>query len=190
MVKYGTFFEGLTVRRNILLGFLALLLLTCIAYWPVLNGSSGFIWDDDAHVTQNAALHDTPGLASIWTWGPRALFDHSVKPATQQYYPATFTSFWVEYHLWQNNPFGYHVINVALHLLSALLLWRLLRTLGLSEGISFFAAALFAVHPVNVESVAWISERKNTLSLVFYLLAALAWIHWSSLSSPTKRRRH
>ena len=172
------------MRRNTLLGLLALLLLTCIAYLPVLNGSAGFIWDDDAHVTNNAALHNSDGLASIWTWGPHALVDHATKPATQQYYPATFTSFWIEYHLWQNNPLGYHITNVALHLLSALLLWRLLRALGLSEGISFFAAALFALHPVNVESVAWISERKNTLSLFFYLLAALAWIRWANLSSP------
>ncbi|MGN6369257.1 MAG: tetratricopeptide repeat protein [Phycisphaerae bacterium] len=173
------------MRRNTLLGFFALLLLTCFAYLPVLNGSSGFIWDDDAHVTANPSLHDAAGLANIWTWGPRALFDHSVTPATQQYYPATFSSFWIEYHLWQNNPLGYHITNVVLHLLSALLLWRLLRTLGLSQGISFFAAALFALHPVNVESVAWISERKNTLSLLFCLLATLAWLKWANLSKST-----
>jgi len=174
------------VRRNLILGTLALVFLTILAYWPVLNGSSGFIWDDDGHVTANTALHDATGLASIWTWGPHAFFNHSVKPATQQYYPATFTSFWIEYQLWQNQPTGYHITNVALHLISSLLLWRILQRLGLSPGISFFAAALFAVHPVNVESVAWVSERKNTLSLVFYLLAALCWLRWANISKPAQ----
>ena len=167
-----------------ILACLALLVFSSLAYWPVLNGSSGYIWDDDRHVEENPALRDASGLEHLWTWGPAAVFDPSTRPATQQYYPATYTTFWIEYQLWGRNPLGYHITNFALHILSALLLWYLLRRVGLGEGAAFFAAALFAVHPVNVESVAWISERKNTLSLVFYLLAALCWMRWDQIEMP------
>jgi tetratricopeptide (TPR) repeat protein len=168
-------------RRHIFLAACALILLTALAYLPVLNGRAGYIWDDNTHVTHNPALHDGQGLIDLWAWGPRAFFDQTVKPATQQYYPVTFSSFWLEYQMWGLQPFGYHLDNVLLHLLSAFLIWIILRHLGFSDGVAFIAAALFAVHPVNVESVAWISERKNTLSLVLYLAAALCWIRWNKL---------
>ncbi len=173
-------------RRHIMLAACALILLTCLAYIPVLNGNAGYIWDDNTHVTANPALHDGQGLIDLWAWGPCAIFDKTTKPATQQYYPVTFTSFWLEYQTWGLDPLGYHVTNVALHLLSAFLLWSILRRLGLSQGVAFVAAALFAVHPVNVESVAWISERKNTLSLVFYLASGLCWIRWNKLGETTQ----
>ena len=170
-------------RRHIILSACALILLTALAYLPVLNGQAGYIWDDNTHVTHNPALHDGQGLIDLWAWGPKAVFDHTTKPATQQYYPVTFTSFWLEYQAWGLEPFGYHLDNVLLHLLSAFLIWIILRHLGFSDGVAFLAAALFAVHPVNVESVAWISERKNTLSLALYLAAALCWIRWNRLDT-------
>ena len=96
--------------------------------------------------------------------------------ATQQYYPLLHTAFWVEHQLWGNAAAGYHLVNILLHGLSAVLLLRILRRLEIPGAA--FAAALFALHPVHVESVAWISEQKNTLSLVFYLAAALAYLRF------------
>jgi tetratricopeptide (TPR) repeat protein len=137
-----------------------LVVATFLAYWPVYD--AGFVWDDDYYVTENPVLRDLAGLARLWVPG-----------TTVQYYPAVFTTFWVEYRLWGLDPLGYHVVNVALHALASLLVWRTGRVIGLPG--AGFVAALFALHPVHVESVAWITERKNVLSAVFYLLAALAW---------------
>src|ERR1039457_187982 len=137
---------------------LFLLVSTFLVYSPALHGD--FLWDDDAHVSHNSALTSLSGLKDIW-----------LKPgAVQQYYPVTYTAFWIQYHLWGLDPFGYHVVNVVLHALNAVLLWMLLESLGLSG--AWIAAWLFALHPVAGESVAWISELKNVLSTFFYLAAA------------------
>jgi protein O-mannosyl-transferase len=139
---------------------LALVLLVIVAYLPALHGQ--FIWDDDFHVVKSAPLRSLGGLWRIW-------FEPG---ATQQYYPLTHSSFWLDYHLWGLHPKAYHVENILLHALGAVLVWRLLRRLGV--GGAWLGAALFALHPVCVESVAWITERKNTLSGVFFLSALLA----------------
>jgi tetratricopeptide (TPR) repeat protein len=136
---------------------LATLLLTATAYSPALRG--GFVWDDRAHILENPHLETFDGLARIWS-DPRAI-------AGRQNYPLTFTAFWLERHLWGIAPFGYHLVNVLLHAANALLLWRVLGTLGVPA--CWFAAAVFALHPVAVESVAWVSEQKNTLSGFLYL---------------------
>jgi tetratricopeptide (TPR) repeat protein len=142
---------------------LALLALVLAAYWGVWH--DGFIWDDDAHVTR-AGLRSLRGLLRIWT-----------EPgATQQYYPVLHTAFWLEHRLWGDAPSWYHAANIALHGAAACLLLRVLRNLGVAG--AFLGAALFAVHPVCAESVAWISEQKNTLSAVFYFLAALAYLRF------------
>lgn len=133
-----------------------------LAYGPAYR--AGFIWDDDDYVTQNTTLRTADGLGRIW-FSPGA---------TPQYYPATFTSFWIEYRLWGLHPVGYHAVNILLHAANALLLWRLLAALGLPG--AWLAAMIFGLHPVHVESVAWITERKNTLSMLFYLLAALQYL--------------
>lgn len=156
-----------TVPYGAWLAALALLLLTCAAYVPVLD--AGYIWDDDDYVTENDTLHSAAGLKAIW-----------LQPsATPQYYPLVHTSFWLEYQLWALAPTGYHAVNILLHGLAALLLWRVLRRLGLPG--AFFAAAIFAVHPVQVESVAWVTERKNVLSIVFFLLALLTFLRFRPL---------
>jgi tetratricopeptide (TPR) repeat protein len=147
-------------RRTLALSLL-LVALTFIAYVPALRG--GFIWDDDDYVTNNPNLHSLRGLMDIWAT-PRT---------SPQYYPLTFTTFWVEQQLWGMRPLGYHVDNVLLHAVAALLLWRLLVSLEVPG--AFLAAMIFALHPVHVESAAWISERKNVLSAVFYFGAAAAW---------------
>ena len=140
----------------------ALVLLVVAAHLMALP--AGFVWDDDDYVTENPTLLDARGLARIWT----------EIGAVPQYYPLVHTTFWIERHLWGERPAGYHAVNVLLHAASALLVWTILRRLNVPG--AWLAAALFGVHPVHAESVAWITERKNVLSGVFYLGALLAWI--------------
>ncbi len=132
------------------------------AYQPAWHG--GFIWDDDAHVRPD--LQSWNGLYRIW-------FD--VK-ATQQYYPLVHSAFWLEYRLWGKATLGYHLVNISLHVLAALLVAVILKRLKVPG--AYLAAAIFALHPVEVESVAWITELKNTLSAVFYLSAALVYLRF------------
>lgn len=149
-------------RRRNLGGCLVIALLVTVAYLPAMTG--GYVWDDDSYVTANPTLTEPQGLRRIW-----------LEPgATPQYYPLVFSSFWVERRLWQLHPAGYHIVNVALHIVNALLLWLFLARIGFP--LAWVAAALFAVHPLQVESVAWITERKNVLSGCFYLLAAIAYV--------------
>ncbi|MGK0201811.1 MAG: tetratricopeptide (TPR) repeat protein, partial [Planctomycetota bacterium] len=147
-----------------------------LAYWRVTQ--CGFIWDDDDYVWQNPVLRSWGGLGQIW-------FEPTSLP---QYYPLVHTSFWLEAHLFGLPPFGttmekanewatgYHLVNVVLHGMSAMVLLRLGRRMAV-PGI-LFAALWFLVHPVHVESVAWVTERKNVLSLLCYLLAAERWLRW------------
>lgn len=147
--------------RRLWLGAIGLWLAVVAAYWPVQY--AGFIWDDDDYVVQNRTLRDVDGLRRIW----------SEIGATPQYYPLVHTTFWLEYHAWGLAPRGYHVVNVALHALAATLLWRCLVRLQVPG--AWLAAALFALHPLNVESVAWVTERKNVLAGV--LSAAALWAY-------------
>jgi len=155
--------ESKPQTKNIALAIL-LIVLTVTVYIPAMRG--GYIWDDGDYVTNNQLLRSVEGLRRIW-------FDPAVSP---QYYPAVFTSFWLEYRLWQLNPLGYHVVNVLLHALNAVLLWLLLRRMRI--GWAWAAAVIFALHPVHAESVAWITERKNVLSALFYLLSMLAYLRY------------
>ncbi len=150
---------------------LALLLVAALvaAYLPAL--AAGFVWNDDSYLTENPNLDDADGLRRTWT-EPRA---------NEQYYPLVFTSFWVEKRLWGLRPFGYHLVNVLLHAAAALLLGGLLRRLGLPA--AGLAAAAFALHPVCVESVAWVTERKNVLSLVLALASAHAWLSFRAAAA-------
>jgi tetratricopeptide (TPR) repeat protein len=143
--------------------------MTLVAYRPVLD--NGFIWDDDDYVVENPVLRTPEGLRRIW-------LDYG---ATPQYYPMVHSSFWIEYQLWQLDPAGYHVVNVLLHALGVLILWRLLVLLELPG--AWLAAAIFAVHPVEVESVAWVTERKNVLSGVFYLTSLFAYLRAAGLGA-------
>jgi protein O-mannosyl-transferase len=142
-----------------------LLLAALVVYSPL--RSAGFVWDDDQYVTANPTLADAAGLARIWL-EPRA---------TPQYYPLVHTGYWLEHRLWGLDPRGYHATNVLLHALCAVGLWRVLLRLRVPGAL--FAASLFAVHPVAVESVAWITERKNVLSLAFALASLAAYLRFA-----------
>ena len=165
------------LSRNAWLSVLVLIGLLVAAYLPALSG--GFIWDDDGYVTGNQTLRSLAGLRQIW-------FNPS---ATPQYYPLVHTTFWLEYHVWGLHAFGYHVVNLGLHAVSAVLIYFLLTRLKLPG--AWIAAAIFALHPVELESVAWITERKNVLSAVFYLSAALAYLRfaWGESADGPERRR-
>ena len=139
-------------------------------YWPALNG--GLQWDDDLYLTKNPLLADPARLWKAWF----------VPGSFIEYYPITQTVQWVQWQVWHGQTLGYHVTNVLLHAAGALLVWRLLAKLGLRY--AWLGGMLFAVHPAHVESVAWISEIKNTLSLPPFLLVMCAWIDFEDGKQP------
>ena len=145
----------------------------CFIYFPALRGD--WLWDDDLYITHNAALRTVRGLEAIW-----------LAPAGVNYFPVTFSVQWLQWHLWQDRTLGYHLTNLALHGAASLLVWRLLRRLGLRH--AWFGGLLFAVHPVCVESVAWISELKNTLALPPLLLSVLAYMNWEESGGPGREK--
>jgi 4-amino-4-deoxy-L-arabinose transferase-like glycosyltransferase len=134
-----------------------------VAYWPAVEGA--MLWDDSGHVTP-ADLQSLDGLGRIW-------FD---RQATQQYYPLLHSAFWIEHRLWGDSVAGYHLTNMLLHALSACLVVMIVRALRCPGAP--LAGVLFALHPVCVEAVAWISEQKSTLSAVFYLSSALVYLRF------------
>lgn len=159
-----------STRRWSLLAAAGLVALTCCCYLPAVD--AGFIWDDDYHVTDNPELRSLGGLGRIW-----------LRPgSTVQYYPMTHTVFWAEYHLWGPWAPGYHAVNLALHAANVVLLWLILRRLAVPG--SFCVAAVWAVHPLNVETVAWVSELKNVLSTFFYLAALGVYLRFWPLDKP------
>ncbi|MBN1902604.1 tetratricopeptide repeat protein, partial [Candidatus Sumerlaeota bacterium] len=137
---------------------------TFIAFIPALKG--GFIWDDNGYIIQNPTLRNSNGLRQIW-FSPGS---------TTQYYPVLFTLFRIEYQIWGLNPFGYHLVNIILHILNTVILLILLRHLNVPG--SLLIAAVFSVHPIHVESVAWICELKDVLSGFFFLLTLYFWLEY------------
>jgi protein O-mannosyl-transferase len=152
--------------RRLLLWAACIIFVTLAVYGPALR--DGFVWDDLQNITDNQSLRSWDGLKQIW----------SNARASYQYYPLTYSSFWIEYHLWGLRPVGYHLVNVLLHALNALLLGILLSQLSVPG--AWLTVLIFAVHPVHVESVAWITERKNVLSVAFCLASFLAWLRFTT----------
>src|SRR5437764_9704705 len=150
---------------------LVLAALTIFAYRPAWNG--GFIWDDDVYITNNELLTAPDGLRRIWF----------SLDSPSQYFPLVYSTFRIEHALWGLNPTGYHWVNLLLHVANALLVWRVLARLSVPG--AWLAGAVFALHPVQVESVAWITERKNVLMGFFFLLTLLAWLAF--VDDRTKR---
>ena len=147
---------------------------TLLAYLPATH--CGYIWDDDVYVTENPLLSAPDGLRRIWF----------TTDSPSQYFPLVYTTFRFEYAIWKLNPAGYHWVNILLHIANALLVWRLLARLEIPG--SWLAAMIFALHPVHVESVAWITERKNVLSVFFFLLTLLAWTEFIAEDARKKWR--
>ncbi|MBU0755353.1 MAG: tetratricopeptide repeat protein [Planctomycetes bacterium] len=157
----------MTRYRGFILAAL-LVLMTLAAYFPALQ--AGFIWDDDRYITENPMLVADHGLQRIWF-----STDHR-----SQYFPLTYTVFYLEHKLWGFDPLGYHLVNIVLHTVNALLLFLVIRRLGFAG--AWLASAIFALHPVHVESVAWITELKNLLMTFSGLLSLWAWIIWTDRS--------
>ena len=151
---------------------LLLAAVTILAYQQAWR--AGYIWDDDVYVTENKLLTAPDGLSRIWF----------SLDSPSQYFPLVYTSFRIERALWGLHPAGYHWVNILLHTANALLVWRLLGHLRVPG--AWLGAALFALHPVQVESVAWITERKNVLMGLFFLLALLAWLKFEE--TPARQR--
>jgi tetratricopeptide (TPR) repeat protein len=153
------------------IGTILIFALTFLVYFPALRGE--FLWDDNIMLTENPHIHAGDGLSKIWF-------------STDQpdYLPLTSTSLWIEWRFWGMHSIGYHVTNVLLHALNAFLLWQILLRMKIPG--AFLAAMIFAVHPVCVASVAWIAERKNTLSMFLYLLSVLFFLRSSDVLDERK----
>lgn len=149
---------------------LALTVMVIFAYLPIWH--AGFIWDDDAHLTNNPCIVGPLGFSAIWT------------SSEATYYPLVLTTFSAVHALWGLNPLPYHLLNLFLHVANALLLWRVLRALEVRG--AWLGAALWALHPVMVQSVAWITELKNTQSCFFYLLSTLTFLHFHERLDPKR----
>jgi hypothetical protein len=141
---------------------LILILVVILAYTPIWH--AGFIWDDDVVLTANPCVIGPLGLKEIWT------------SSAADICPLVLTTFWIEHALWGLAPLPYHLMNIVMHAACAVLLWRVLRSLRVQG--AWLGAALWALHPVEVESVAWITEMKNTESALFFLLSILYFVKW------------
>ena len=164
--KNPTFFSK---WESVFVKAVVILLASLWIYSPVFDGD--WLWDDDYLITANPVVQSPDGLASFW-----------VEPKTADYFPLTMSLLWLMWKWFGMDSSGYHVVSVLLHALGACLVWALLRTIGLRG--AWLAGLIFAVHPIAVESVAWVSELKNTFSLPFFLLAGCFFVRFED----TRRR--
>ncbi len=146
-----------------------LLLAGFFVFAPALHGA--WLWDDGFTIKGNALMADAGGWWKFW-----------FAPPGPDYFPLTSTVEWVLWRVFGDHTLPYHLASLALHLFSAFLLWRLFARLGLR--LAWLGALVFVVHPVVVESVAWISELKNTVSLPLLLLSMLCWLRYDERSRP------
>lgn len=157
---------------------LAILLVGAVVFSYQPAWDAGFIWDDDEYVTHNPLLTAPDGLRRIWF----------STDSPSQYFPLVYTHFRAQHALWGLDPRGYHWVNILLHAINALLVWRLLARLAVPG--AWIGAAIFALHPLQVGSVAWITELKNVQSLFFSLLVVLAWLRFTERDDPARWRAY
>lgn len=148
-------------RRSAIAGGGLLILIVFAVYWPILHG--GFVFDDVVLICNSTMIHARDGLYRIW-----------FTSEAPDYWPVTYTAWWFQWRVFGSNAAGYHVVNVAMHAVDAVLVWIVLRRLNIPG--AWPAALLFGIHPVNVTTVAWISEQKNTLSMLFYAVSVLFYL--------------
>lgn len=141
------------------------------AHAPAIH--AGYTWDDSVFLYQCPLVTEPDGLHRSW-----------FTLEGTDYWPLMTTMFWFEWRIWGNNPMPFHAMNIVLHAMAAVLLWRVLLRLKINSPGAFLSALIFAVHPVTVESVAWIAERKNVLSMTFFWLALLTFIRFESSRRP------
>ena len=158
-----------TVKFSVFASAATITVAAFLVYFPALSG--GFVLDDDKLLTDSRLIKSPDGLYRFWCTAE-----------AQDYWPVTNTSFWLEWRLWGMHPTPYHVANLILHIAESLLIWIILRRMSIPG--AFLAALLFAVHPVNVESVAWIAQRKNVLAMLFFLLSILFYLK-TEIQSPS-----
>jgi len=149
--------------QNLLLQAAIIILAGLWIYSPTYHGE--WLWDDDQLVWQNAVVQSTSlrGLAKLW-----------FNPDGADFFPLSYTALWAQWPFFHDQPTGYHITTIVLHIVASLLLWALLDRMRIPG--AWLSGLLFAIHPVAVESVAWVSETKNTLSLPFFLLSCLCWV--------------
>jgi hypothetical protein len=155
-------------------GCISIAVAAYFAYQPCLTGE--FIWDDRTLIVENVLVRSPDGLWRMWL---------TSQPI--DYWPMTNSSFWLEWRIWGPNTTGYHIDNLVLQVANSILIWIVLRRLAIPG--AFLAALLFAVHPVNVESVAWIAQRKNVLSLCFFLLSIWSYLTFDERSAAARAVR-
>ena len=170
----GPIRSSIEPSRRAVAGVAALALLVAASYFPALSG--GFVWDD-VIFSEEPVIHRWSGLWNIW-FSPADIRNEG------HYWPIVYTTFWLEHKLWGLAPLGYHLVNLVLHLVNTLLVWRV--ALRLAVPGAWALAAVFAVHPLHVESVAWVIERKDLLSALFYLSAVLAWVRFTETPRPAR----
>jgi protein O-mannosyl-transferase len=163
--------NGAPLRSRPFFAGALLVLLVFLAYLPAMN--NGFIWDDDAHLTENSCIIGPLGFREIWT------------SSAATYYPLVLSSFWVQHAIWGLNPLPYHLVNIALHAANVVLLWLVLRRMQVRG--AWLGAAVWGLHPVLAESVAWVTELKNTQSCLFYLLAIWFFLKWRTAGNGAGR---
>ena len=155
-------------RLQLAIGAAAIIVVVLVAYSPTFT--AGYIWDDDVYLLENPQVTGSRPFWDIWIGRPN-----------MSYYPLTTACFWIEWRLWKDWSTGYHVVNILIHALGSILVWRLLRYMQFRG--AWWAAMIFAIHPVNVESVAWVSELKNVLTLPFFLLSIWSYLRYDQSQS-------
>jgi tetratricopeptide (TPR) repeat protein len=158
-----------TIAPPSLWGCVALVLVGLIVYLPAIRG--GWLWDDGRYILHNDLIHSPDGYWQSWT-----TLNALGESYADSYHPLSTLAEWLEWRLWGDQTPGYHLVSIALHIASALLVWRLFARLGFV--FAWVGAMLFLTHPLMVESVAWITELKNTLSLPLLLMAVLTWLDY------------